>query len=192
MTVAVATRQLPSGASIPVIGLGVYESGPGDETYNSVLTALKLGYRHVDTARFYQNETDVYRAIVDSGVPRDEVFVTSKVFSIEAWTYDSVVEATKTSAANLGGYVDLYLLHAPEVAGELNASPAQVLIAWSIAKGFVTLPKSVKQHRLKENLEAHNVKLSGEQIAKLDSPDDYFLSSFLNGRPFDPIKDYAV
>ncbi|KAE8963643.1 hypothetical protein PR001_g29240 [Phytophthora rubi] len=80
MSACIETKTLPSGAKIPVLGLGVKLSEPGAETYNAVLSALKLGYRHIDTAQYYANEADVGRAIKDSGIPREEVFVTSKLF----------------------------------------------------------------------------------------------------------------
>ncbi|ETL79582.1 hypothetical protein L917_19815, partial [Phytophthora nicotianae] len=58
MTVNVPTKTLPSGAKIPMVGLGVYLAKPGGETYIAVLSALKLGYRHIDTAQYYENEAD--------------------------------------------------------------------------------------------------------------------------------------
>ncbi|KAG3057179.1 hypothetical protein PC122_g21121 [Phytophthora cactorum] len=79
MSVNISTKTLPSGAEIPVIGLGVYKAEPGAEDYTAVLSALKLGYRHIDTAQFYQNEADVGRAVCDSGIPRDEIFVTKLI-----------------------------------------------------------------------------------------------------------------
>lgn len=60
-----ATKKLPSGAAIPVIGLGVYQSTPGEETYNAVASALRHGYRHIDSAQVYRNERDVGRAVRD-------------------------------------------------------------------------------------------------------------------------------
>lgn len=69
MSASIETKTLPSGAKIPIVGLGVFQSEPGAETYNAVLSALKQGYRHIDTAQYYQNEADVGRAIKDSGTP---------------------------------------------------------------------------------------------------------------------------
>ncbi|OWY96133.1 Aldehyde reductase, partial [Phytophthora megakarya] len=117
MTANIPTKTLPSGAEMPMIGLGVYLSEPGAETYNAVLSALKLGYRHIDTAQYYENEADVGRAIRDSGIPRNEIFVTTKLF-ISNWGYDKAITTTKESNEKLGlGYIDLYLLHAP---GDVN------------------------------------------------------------------------
>jgi diketogulonate reductase-like aldo/keto reductase len=113
MAVTVPTKTLPSGAKIPALGLGVYQSEPGAETYDAVVSALKRGYRHIDTAQYYENEADVGRAVRDSGIPREQIFVTSKLF-LPHWGYDKAVAATRESNEKLGlGYIDLFLLHAP-------------------------------------------------------------------------------
>lgn len=78
-----STVQLNNGLQLPVVGLGVYRSEPGSTTRDAVLSALKLGYRHIDTAQFYANEADVGQAVRDSGVPRDQVWITSKVRAAE-------------------------------------------------------------------------------------------------------------
>lgn len=239
--VNVSSKTLPSGAQIPVVGLGVYQALPGVETYDAVLSALKLGYRHFDTAEFYWNEKDVGRAIRDSGIPRKDIFVTSKLFP-SSYSYEKALASARASNAKLGlGYIDLYLLHAPgdpspraeawraletlqkegavkdigvsnfgeahleklkmtakvkpaanqielhpwlmrpvvvkycegygilleaysplaraqktndpilvDVANEVAASPAQVLVAFSLANDFIPLPKSVHADRQKE------------------------------------------
>ncbi|KAI9991879.1 hypothetical protein PInf_017255 [Phytophthora infestans] len=96
-----------------MIGLGVYQSEPGPETYNAILTSLKLGYRHIDTAEIYGNEEDVGRAVRDSGIPREEIFVTTKLFTTN-WGYSKALAAGKASNDRLGiVYIYLYLLHAP-------------------------------------------------------------------------------
>ena len=74
---------LNNGVKMPQFGLGVYSIPAGDETYNSVLTALKCGYRHIDTAHAYQNEASVGKAIKDSGISRDSIWVTSKLWPNE-------------------------------------------------------------------------------------------------------------
>ncbi|KAG3165326.1 hypothetical protein PI124_g1346 [Phytophthora idaei] len=279
MSAFVKTKLLPSGHSIPAVALGVYQSAPGSETYDAVLAALKLGYRHIDTATVYRNESDVGKAIRDSGIPRNEIFVTSKIVaSRNRWSYDEVVEGVRLSNSKLGlEYIDLYLLHAPfdsttraeawkalediqsegivrdigvsnfgelhlqklaktwrvkpavnqvelhpwlarantvkyceeqgiimeaysplaraqkmhdrtlkQIASEVGATSAQVLIAWSLAKGFVTLPKSVTESRIKENLEAAKLELTSEQMEKLNGLDAYFVTAW------DPVKDHAV
>ena len=86
--------------------------------YDSVSEALRLGYRHLDTAGFYGNEEDVGRAVRESGIPREQIHITSKVWP-EAegqWIADpyvSVLDAVKASVATLGTYADLYLIHWP-------------------------------------------------------------------------------
>ncbi|KAG2803732.1 hypothetical protein PC112_g19043 [Phytophthora cactorum] len=114
MSAFVQSKLLPSWYSIPSLALGVFQSNPGAEAYNAVLTALKLGYRHIDTATFYKNERDVGRAIRDSGISREEIFVTSKYFETSRWSYQRVAEGVRESNRKLGlGSIDLYLLHAP-------------------------------------------------------------------------------
>ncbi|KAF4129786.1 Aldo/keto reductase family [Phytophthora infestans] len=278
MAAFVHSKLLPSGNSIPCLALGVFESTPGAEAYNAVFTSLKLGYRHIDTATFYRNESDVGRAVRDSGIPRQTIFITSKYFETSNWSYQRVANGVRESNRKLGlGYIDLYLLHAPsnsanradawraqedmqseglvrdigvssfgekhllklastwrvkpavnqvelhpwlarrdtvkfckdqgilmeaysplaralkmddpvvmEVANELNATQAQVLIAWSLSKGFISLPKSVKESRIKSNLDAAKLKLSAAQMNRLDSLDEYFISGW------DPIKDHQA
>jgi diketogulonate reductase-like aldo/keto reductase len=82
-TANVPMLTLNNGVQMPQFGLGVYSLKEGDETYNSVLTALKDGYRHIDTAHAYQNERSVGRAIKDSGIPRDSIWITSKLWPNE-------------------------------------------------------------------------------------------------------------
>ncbi|KAE9054532.1 hypothetical protein PF010_g32494, partial [Phytophthora fragariae] len=207
---------------------------------------------------YYENEADVGRAVKDSGIPREEIFVTSKLF-IQSWGYEKALQKTKESNEKLGlGYIDLYLLHAPgdadtrgetwraleelqesgilkdigvsnfgeahleklqktakvkpavnqgilleaysplaraqkmqdptllEVANEAGASAAQVLVAFSLANGFITLPKSVHVERQKVNLDAAKIQLTPAQISKLAALDEYLVTAW------DPIKDHAV
>lgn len=105
------TYKLNNGQEIPKIGLGTWQVDNGEEAYNSVLKALKVGYRHIDSAQGYQNEESVGKAIRDSGVPRDEIFVTSK---LESHIKDraGAIEAIEASLKLLG-YIDLFLIHAP-------------------------------------------------------------------------------
>ncbi len=108
-----STVALRRGVRIPVIGLGVYQSRPGAETREAVRTALQLGYRHVDTARAYGNEEDVAAAIAASGVARDEVFVTTKLWNSDHG-YDATLRACDASLARLRTErIDLYLVHWP-------------------------------------------------------------------------------
>ena len=107
------TFTLNDGVVIPSVGFGVFMIPVGDETYNAVRTALSLGYRHIDTAAAYFNEADVGRAIRDSGIPREEIFVTSKLW-LQDYGYEPAKKGIETSLKNLGlGYIDLYLIHQP-------------------------------------------------------------------------------
>jgi 2,5-diketo-D-gluconate reductase A len=106
------TQTLPHGAAIPVIGLGTWPlDDAGAET--AVARALESGYRHVDTAYAYGNERGVGRGLRASGVPREELFVTSK-FNVEWHSVDGVQEAFRMSVDKLGtDYLDLFLIHWP-------------------------------------------------------------------------------
>ena len=98
---------------IPVLGLGVYQTPSGTTTQNAVRTALGFGYRHFDTARIYGNESDVGQAIRDSGISREEVFVTTKLWNSDQG-YDSAIRACEASLKRLGlDFLDLYLIHFP-------------------------------------------------------------------------------
>lgn len=113
-----STFQMNNGNRIPVIAMGSWDSR-GDEGYQACLDALEAGYRHLDTASYYENEAQVGAAVRDSGVPREEIFVTSKIW------YTDMVEGKQEAAfektlKELGlEYLDLYLLHWPinDVAG---------------------------------------------------------------------------
>jgi len=113
MSVTTARIALATGAQIPQVGLGVYLSPSGAATRDAVTAALELGYRHVDTARIYGNEADVGAAIQASPVPRDQVFVTTKLWN-DDHGYDAALRALDASLARLGlDHVDLYLIHWP-------------------------------------------------------------------------------
>ena len=106
-----ASRELADGHRMPLLGLGVWQVTPGEETENAVRWALDAGYRHVDTAQAYGNEESVGRALADSGVPRDEVFVTTKFYPGS----EDPEEEAKHSLERLGiDRLDLYLVHWPQ------------------------------------------------------------------------------
>jgi diketogulonate reductase-like aldo/keto reductase len=108
-----STRPLRGDVDMPVLGLGVYQARPGSETREAVRAALELGIRHLDTARAYGNERDVAAGIAASGVPREEVFVTTKVWNSDQG-YDATLRACDASLERLGvERVDLYLIHWP-------------------------------------------------------------------------------
>ena len=101
------------GHKIPVVGLGTWKSEPGDSTYNAVLASINAGYRHIDTARAYDNESDVGRAVTDAEVTRDDLFITTKLWNKDL-CYQTALEACEKSLARLDcDYIDLYLIHWP-------------------------------------------------------------------------------
>jgi len=260
---------LRSGQSIPRVGLGVYQSSPGAETYQAVATALRIGYRHIDTAQLYANEEDVGRAVADSGIPRQEVFITTKLW-LTAWGYQAAIAAIHESIRKLRTpYIDLLLLHAPgpavsraetwraledlhaqgvlrdigvsnfgiphleklkqtarvqpavnqielhpwlqrrevvaycqahgiiveaysplakaskmtdatllAVAQRTGATPGQVLVAYGLVHGWVTLPKSTKPARQAENLQGARLVLPPHELQALDALDSYFVTGW--------------
>ncbi|EGW31833.1 uncharacterized protein SPAPADRAFT_62446 [Spathaspora passalidarum NRRL Y-27907] len=106
-----ATITLNDGTKIPFVGLGTWQAADRDEAYNATLAALKNGYRHIDTAAIYKNEEYVGEAIKDSGIPREEIYVTTKLWNTD---HKRAKEALETSLKKLGlDYVDLYLIHWP-------------------------------------------------------------------------------
>ena len=110
------TYTLANGTKIPVLGFGTWQSADGDVAYQAVKWALDAGYRHIDTAAVYGNEASVGRAIKDSGIPRESLFITSKLWN-DAHTYESALKALDVSLNKLGlDYLDLYLIHWPNPA----------------------------------------------------------------------------
>lgn len=265
------TYTLANGVQMPVIGFGTWQSADGDIAYDAVKWALEAGYRHIDTAAIYGNEASVGRAIKDSGIPRDELFITTKLWN-DAHSYDAAKAALAKSLATLGlDYVDLYLIHWPtpaairqqgeqaweqanaetwrameeayaagqvkaigvsnfqihhlaalaktqkvapmvnqsflnpsdaqadlvaydkahhildeaysplgtgklvdlpqvaELATKYGKSVPQVLIRWSLDKGFVPLPKSTHQAYIQANLDVFDFSLTAEEVATLDA-----------------------
>src|SRR5271168_892317 len=116
MTVSATTadgraRVLSDGNQMPMLGLGIWQVPNGPTSVNAVRWALDLGYRHIDTAQLYGNEESVGRAVRESGVPREELFITTKFAPSRR---DPAAEA-ESSLRRLGlDYVDLYLVHWPQ------------------------------------------------------------------------------
>jgi len=254
--------ELANGVGVPVLGLGVFRARPGKETRDAVLWALELGYRHIDTASIYDNERDVGAALRAAAVPRDELFVTTKLGNRDHG--DEVARrAFERSLTALGlDHVDLYLVHWPvaggragswraleriyedggaraigvsnymephlrellatadvppmvdqfelhpfltqkdlvglcrrhgiaveayspltrgrrlrdrtvrEVAAAHGRTAAQVVLRWSLQKGFVPLPKSVHRERLAENAAVFDFELSAAEMLRLDALDE--------------------
>jgi len=260
--------KLKNGVVIPRLGLGVYQSPPGQTTQRAVEYALKIGYRHIDTARIYNNESDVGTALRKSGIKREDVSITTKLWNSDHG-YESALRACDQSLKRLGlKYLDLYLIHWPvpeirneswqaltqllrdgkcrsigvsnytiqhltelfdkseigpmvnqvefspflyqkqlldyceknkiqleayspltqgeklnhpkiqSIAKKHDKTPAQVLIRWSLQHNLVTIPKSVREERIKENSQVFDYNLTVEDMRILDSLDENFRNSW--------------
>lgn len=112
------TIMLNNGISMPILGLGVWKTKSGKE---AVLNALEAGYRHIDTARIYDNEVDVGQAIRESGIPRKEIFITTKLWNADQGS-DKTRKALENSLDRLGiDFVDLYLIHFPVTSKRMDS-----------------------------------------------------------------------
>jgi len=269
--------QLNDGTTIPRVGLGVYRASPQD-TYTAVSEALRIGYRHIDTAQFYQNEADVGRAVADSGLSRDDVWITSKIATprLRENTASAVVASGQASVAELGTHIDLLLLHTPHtatpperldwwrgmeqlraagvvrsigvsnygvhhmkelvdahqaglistlpsinqveihpfllrddieayasdnsiaiqaysplakaarlndptvtaIAEKHSVSPAQVMIRWSLQRGYIPLPKSVTPSRIASNIDVFDFELSDHDMGELNGLDSHMVTGW--------------
>jgi diketogulonate reductase-like aldo/keto reductase len=108
-----STVTLNNGVKMPWLGLGVWQSAPGRETHQAVQWALEIGYRSIDTAALYKNEADVGRAVRESGIPRESIFITTKLWNADHG-YKPALKAFDESRRKLGvDVVDLYLIHWP-------------------------------------------------------------------------------
>jgi diketogulonate reductase-like aldo/keto reductase len=252
------TTTLNNGVKMPWMGLGVFKVTEGEEVIQSVKAAIKNGYISIDTAAIYGNEEGVGQAIKESGVPREELFITTKLWNSEQG-YESTLAAFETSMNKLGlDYLDLYLIHWPgkdkyketwkafeklykdgrvraigvsnflvhhledllssaeikpmvnqvefhphltqkellafcknegiqleawsplkqgqllsepvleDLAHKYNKSIAQVILRWDLQHGVVTIPKSIKEHRIIENANIFDFELSAEDMEKID------------------------
>lgn len=122
--------KLRNGVEIPCVGFGTYLTPDGDTCVNSVKEALSAGYRHIDTAEFYANEESVGKALAESGIPRDEVFVTTKLWNTNQG-YDSALRHFEMSAKKLGlDTVDMYLIHWPMAKDFVADYPKTLLDTW--------------------------------------------------------------
>lgn len=105
--------QIANNIEIPKVGFGTWQIPAGQTAYNAVSTALQMGYRHIDTAQAYANESSVGNAVKDSKIDRHEIFVTSKL-PAQIKGYNATLQAFDRTMKNLGlEYLDLYLIHAP-------------------------------------------------------------------------------
>ncbi|OCA84742.1 aldo/keto reductase [Pradoshia sp. D12] len=252
------TVTLHNGVEMPWLGLGVFKVQEGEEVIQSVKAAIQNGYISIDTAAIYGNEEGVGQAIKESGVPREDLFITTKLWNSEQG-YESTLKAFDESMEKLGlDYLDLYLIHWPgkdkyketwkafeklykdgrvraigvsnflvhhledliataeikpmvnqvefhphltqedlrayckkegiqleawsplkqgqlldnpvlkEIAEKHNKSVAQVILRWDLQHGVVTIPKSIKEHRIIENSSIFDFELSAEDMERID------------------------
>ena len=254
-----STVKLHNGVEMPWFGLGVFKVKEGSEVIDSVKAAIKNGYISIDTAAVYKNEEGVGQGIKESGVPREELFITSKVWNADQG-YESTLKAFDTSLEKLGlDYLDLYLIHWPvngkyvetwkaleklykdgrvkaigvsnhhvhhlkdilaeaeikpmvnqveyhphltqkelhefcksegiqleawsplkqgellnepviaEIGQKYQKSAAQVILRWDLQNEVVTIPKSIKEHRIIENATIFDFELSSEDMERINS-----------------------
>lgn len=251
------TTVLNNGVRMPWLGLGVWKTKEGEEVVQAVQYALEAGYRSIDTAAVYGNEAGVGQAIQASSIPRDQLFITTKVWNADQG-YDSTLRAFEESRRKLQlEVIDLYLIHWPgkdkyketwkaleklykdglvrtigvsnfkvhhledllqdseivpavnqvefhplliqqelrtfckdhkiqleawsplmqgnldlpllsELAGKYGKTPAQIILRWDLQHGVVTIPKSIRESRIRENIDVFDFTLSDEDMARLD------------------------
>ncbi|MBC1732093.1 aldo/keto reductase [Listeria seeligeri] len=107
------TIKLNNGVEIPILGFGTYQITEPEEAEKAIIEAIKAGYRHIDTAQSYMNEEAVGKGIAESGVSREELFITTKIW-VENTSYQGVISSFERSLHRLGlEYVDLLLIHQP-------------------------------------------------------------------------------
>lgn len=250
---------LANGVNMPWLGLGVYKAKEGEEVEQAVKAALRIGYRSIDTAAFYGNEEGVGRAVRESGIPREEIFITTKVWNSDQG-YERTLAAFEASLQRLGmEYVDLYLIHWPvkgkyketwraletlykegkaraigvsnfqvhhledlmadaeikpmvnqvefhpfltqeklrdfcrregiqleawsplmrgevvnvpeivELAEKYGKTPAQIVLRWDLQHDILTIPKSIRAERIRENADIFDFELSAEDMARIDA-----------------------
>lgn len=152
--------KLANGIMLPAVGFGTWEVPEGDAAFSAVTTALKLGYRHVDTAAAYENEVSVGKAIAASGLPREDIFVTTKLWNTERG-YDKTIAACNESLQKLGmDYVDLYLIHwpankkqFPDTWNDINVDTWRAMIdLYKAGKVKAIGVSNFRQHHLKDLL----------------------------------------
>ncbi len=160
-----AVRVLHDGTEIPLLGLGVWQVDSGTECEDAVRWALELGYRRIDTAQAYGNEESVGRAIRDSGVPREQVFVTTKFYPGERERIAIEAYSPLGTGRHLGDAA------IAKIADQVGRSPAQVLVRWCLQREAIVLPKSTHRERIQENGETFDFELSDHDMAALDALD---------------------
>jgi diketogulonate reductase-like aldo/keto reductase len=173
---------LLTGYSLPTIGFGVYQL---DDCPGGVANALKIGYRHIDCAQFYDNEADVGEGVRSSGIPRDQVFITSKVQNA-GYGYEETLKSVEESVKKLGfSYYDLFLLHSPHGGRDARLARYKAVLE-AKARGLVRTAgvSNFSEKHIKEIEEAGLEKPAVNQIEVRNNPhpeyrpnNDYVVSS---------------
>lgn len=156
--------KLNNGTKMPMLGLGTYKIGGTDvDVYNSIRSAIDVGYRHIDTATLYKNEAAIGQAIRDCGIPRDELFVTTKAWGTDILT-GNIHKAFSLSLKMLDiDYIDLYLVHWPIKGKEGNTwLEMEKIYATGDAKSIGV--SNHLQHHLEKVLEVATIKPAANQI----------------------------
>lgn len=157
------TKELANGSIIPRLGLGVWQVKDGAEAVDSVKWALQAGYRLLDTAAAYKNEVSVGEGIRASGVPREEIFVTTKLWNADQG-YDATLQAFDDSLERLDlEYVDLYLIHWP-VAGKYKESWRAMEEIYQSGRAKAIGVSNFHEHHIKDLLEDAKVTPMVDQI----------------------------
>ena len=165
------TYTLSNGVNIPCVGFGTWQTPNGETAINSVLEAIKCGYRHIDTAACYGNEESVGKAIKLSGINREELFVTSKLWNTDQG-YESTLKAFDKTIKDLGlDYLDLYLIHWPVVKEHKEDWKEAICETWKAFEKLYSEGKiraigvsNFKPHHLKVIFENCNIKPMVNQI----------------------------
>ncbi|MBW3088257.1 aldo/keto reductase [Bifidobacterium sp. 82T24] len=157
-----STITLNNGTVIPQVGLGVFQTPDGDVTVNAVRTALEAGYRHIDTAMIYRNEASVGEGVRRSGVPREDIFVTTKLWNDDIRAHRAK-DAFQESLDRLGmDYVDLYLIHWPADGWQQAWDDMQEIYASGRAKAIGV--SNFHEHHLDELLRNSDVTPAADQV----------------------------
>lgn len=143
--------KLNNGVEMPYLGLGVFKAKEGPDTENAVRWALEAGYRHIDTAALYCNETSVGNAISQSGIPREEIFITTKLWNGSQLS-GNIIEAFEESLRKLQTeYIDLYLVHFP-IEGKINTTWEKMEEIYQSGKTRAIGVSNFQNHHLEELL----------------------------------------
>jgi len=157
------TVKLVNGVEMPYFGLGVFKTREGSEVENSVIWALESGYRHIDTAAIYKNEKGVGNAIKASGVPRNELFITTKAWN-DNQRNNTVMEGFEESLELLQtDYVDLYLIHWP-VIGKYNATWKVMEEIYRSGRAKAIGVSNFLQHHLEDLFKTAEIKPMVDQV----------------------------